>query len=239
MAKIPPAVEVRNISLERKVNSVKGWSEWSVGEIFFPDVEDAVLFYYSAAADYSGIRTPYRLWKEAFRRIGSLRSASSNKLVSALQSLESGASDSLKKLIKSTERKGAPDLLLEREGELYFVEVKVSDSLSKQQSAWLKGMIDAGLNVFVVRVKPVYIGAQVTEDEYLIREFEKQMTGYISDADNPEIHKAFAHAKRSLTNFNGYSLISSLEFESRIHKLYTAERLEETFKRLAREKKRG
>jgi len=95
------------------------------------------------------------------------------------------------------------------------------------------------IGVFVVRVKPVYIGAQVTEDEYLIREFEKQMTGYISDTDNPEMHKAFAHAKRSLTNFNGYELNSSLEFESRIHKLYTAERIEETFKRLAREKKRG
>ena len=234
MAKIPSDMKVRKISLERKVNSEKGWSEWLVGKSFFPDVEDAALVHYSAREGYSGMRTPYRIWKEAFRGIGSKRKSSSSRLVAILQSLDSGASDALKTLIKSTERKGAPDLLLEKDGKTYFAEVKVSDSLSKEQLIWLKGMTAAGLNVFIVRVKPDYVGVQVSEDEYLIREFEKEMSEYISGTDNPEMQNAFAHAKRSLTNFNGYEINSSLEFESRIHKLYTTERLEETFNRLSK-----
>ena len=234
MTKIPPDVEVRKISLERKVNTEKGWSEWSVGDSFFPDVEDAVLVRYSAKEGFSGIRTPYRIWKEAFRGIGSNRKSSSNRLVTVLQSMDSGATGALTSLIRSTERKGAPDLLLEKEGELFFVEVKVSDSLSKQQLVWLKGMIGAGLNVFIVRVRPEYVGTQVTQDDYIIGEFEKEMSEYISETDNPEMQNAFAHAKRSLTKFDGYEVNSSLEFESRIHKLYTAERLDETFNRLSK-----
>ena len=234
MAKIPPDIEVRKIGLERKVNNAKGWSEWSIGESFFPDVEDAVLVHYSAKEGYSGIRTPYRIWKEAFRGIGTDRRSSSNRLIAVMRSLESGATDALKSLISSTERKGAPDLLLEKEGEIYFAEVKVSDSLSTQQLAWLKGMIAAGLNVFIVRVKPKNIGAKITKDEYLIREFEKEMSEYISSAEHPEMRNAFAYAKRSLTKFDGYDINSSLEFESRIHKLYTTERLEETFNRLSK-----
>ncbi|MCH8928462.1 MAG: VRR-NUC domain-containing protein [Candidatus Marinimicrobia bacterium] len=236
MAKIPDDIEVRKIGLERKVNPEKGWSEWWAGTQFYPDVEDAVLAYYVANGNFSGIRTTYRIWKEAFRGIGTNRKSSSNQLITVLRSLDSGATDALKSLIKSTDRKGAPDLLLSKDGEVYFAEVKVSDSLSTQQLAWLKGMISTGLNVFIVRVKPDYVGVQVTKDDYIIGEFEKEMWDYISSADNPEMRNAFAYAKRSLTNFDGYDINSALEFESRIHKLYTTERLEETFNRLSKKR---
>lgn len=216
------------------MNSGKGWSEWRVGDKFFPDVEDAVLAHYKSEENYSGIRTTYRIWKEAFRGIGTDRRSTSNPLVALLQSLGDPAKDVLLSLIRSTERKGAPDLLLEKDSEIYFAEVKVSDSLSTQQLAWLKGMTAAELNVFIVRVKPGLNGVQITKDEYLIGEFEKEMSEYISHAENPEMRNAFAYAKRSLTKFDGYDINSSLEFESRIHKLYTTERLEETFNRLSK-----
>ena len=232
-AKSSKEIEVRKIRLERKFNPDKGWSEWFVGGKYFPDVEDAALEYLISESGGSGLRTPYRLWKEAFGGIKNNRiKQRANKIVEALRSFDSRKLESIKELIDSTNRKGAPDLLVVQGENIQFVEVKVSDSLSNEQTNWLEGLLNAGINAYLIRVKPEHNGKQMTRDEYIISAIEEEMLKYINDTAHPNSIDAFASAKRSLTGFDGYSLDSTIEFESRIHKLFAGNKIEESYHRL-------
>lgn len=225
-------IAVRKIRLDRKLNPDKGWSEWLVGTEYYPDVEDAVLEYLSSESGVSGLRTPYRIWKEAFGGIKNSREKRANKLVELLRSFDSDKLETIKELIDSTSRKGAPDLLVTEGENIHFVEVKVSDSLSDEQTHWLEGLMNSGINAYLIRVKPEYIGKQMTRDRYIISTIEEQMLKYIKDTDHPNPVDAFASAKRSLTGFDGYNLNSTLEFESRVHKLFAGNKIEESYQRL-------
>ena len=230
-------IEVRKIKLERKLNPDKGWSEWFVGGKYYPDVEDATLEYLISETGISGLRTPYRIWKEAFGGINNSRKKQrANKLVEALRSFDSHKLEAITELIDSTDRKGAPDLLVMQGENIYFVEVKVSDSLSNEQTNWLEGLINTGINAYLIRVIPEYIGKQMTRDEYIISTIEEQMLKYIKNTDHPNPVDAFASAKRSLTGFDGYSLDSTVEFESRIHKLFEENKIEESYHRLIKKR---
>ena len=227
------AFVVRKIRLERKLNPEKGWSEWFVGGKYYPDVEDAALEYLISEAGVSGLRTPYRIWKEAFGGIKNSRKIQlANKLVETLRSYDSYKLEAITELIGSTNRKGAPDLLVMQGENIHFVEVKVSDSLSDEQTNWLEGLMNSGIDAYLIRVKPANIGKQMTRDQYIISTIEEQMLKYIKDTDHPNPVDAFASAKRSLTGFDGYSLDSTVEFESRIHKLFAGNKIEESYQRL-------
>ncbi len=232
MAQSSSDIVERKIRLERKLNPEKGWSEWFVGGKYFQDVEDAELEYLSSESGVSGIRTPYRIWKEAFGGIKNSRKKRANKLVEALRSFDFHKLEAIKELIDSTNRKGAPDLLVMRGENIHFVEVKVSDSLSNEQANWLEGLMNSGIDAYLIRVKPEHIGKQVTRDRYIISTIEEQMLEYIKETDRPNPVDAFASAKRSLTGFDGYSLDSTVEFESRIHKLFSGKKIEESYHRL-------
>ena len=64
------------------------------------------------------------------------------------------------------------------------------------------------------------------------------MFDYINSSESPNAVEAFAHAKRALTNFDEYSINSTLEFEADIHRLFGNDRLEKTFDKLINEKGR-
>ena len=232
-------IVVRKIRLDRKLNPDKGWSEWFVGTEYYPDVEDAVLEYLISESGVSGLRTPYRFWKEAFGGMKNSRGKRANKLVEALRSFDFHELEAIKELIDSTNRKGAPDLLVIQGENIHFVEVKISDSLSNEQTNWLEGLLDTGFDAYLIRVKPEYIGKQMTRDQYIISTIEEQMLKYINDTDHPNPVDAFASAKRSLTGFDGYSLDSTVEFESRIHKLFAGNKIEESYHRLIKNRPGG
>ena len=238
MAKIPAEIEVDRISLNRKLNPAKGWSEWFVDDEYFTDVEDAVAAYFNQTKEFLSFRTSYKVWQEAFSSLDLDKRRLSSKLAELLRSLDVKTKKTLKILIHSTERKGAPDLLLKKGGKNFFVEVKVRDSLSNQQLKWLKVMKKIGLETFIVRVKPVKEGIQLKKNDFIIQEFEKHMLEYINRTETPTAKKAFAHAKRSLTNFDDYRIDSTLEFESEIHKLFGKERLGRTYDKLFKDKKK-
>ena len=232
-AKSSKEIEVRKIRLERKLNPDKGWSEWFVGGKYYPHVEDAALEYLISESGFGGLRTPYRLWKEAFGGIKNNRiKQRANKIDEALRSFDPLKLKAIKELIDSTSRRGAPDLLVIQGENIQFVEVKVSDSLSNEQKNWLNGLMDSGIDAYLIRVKPEHNGKQMTRDEYIISAIEEQMLNYIKDTAHPNPVDAFASAKRSLTGFNGYSLDSTVEFESRIHKLFAGNKIEKSYHRL-------
>ena len=238
MAKIPSDIELMKISINRKLNRAKGWSEWHVAGDYFAEVEDAVIAYFSQSKEYDGIRTSYKVWREAFSSIDLNSNRQKSELTILLKSLQPNDIKALKELIKSTDRKGAPDLLLKRNGKPVFAEVKVSDSLSSQQLKWLKEMKSIGIENFVIRVKPLNDGIQLKKNEFINREFERRMLEYINGSESPNAAEAFAHAKRALTNFWEYRIDSTLEFEADIHRLFGNDRLEKTFDKLIKEQGR-
>ena len=238
MAKIPTYIEVKRVSLIRKLNPVKGWSEWFVDDEYFADVEDAVAAYFNQMKEFWSIRTSYVDWRKAFSSLDLDKSRQLSELAEVLRSLNAQTKKTLKTLIYSTERQGAPDLLLKRGDNCFFVEIKVADSLSNQQLKWLKEMKKIDLKTFIVRVKPVMEGIQLKKNDFIIQEFEKYMLEYISRSETPTAEKAFAHAKRSLTKFDDYRIYSTLEFESDIHKLFGSERLDRTYDKLFKENKK-
>ena len=236
MAKIPSDIELMKISLNRKLNPAKGWSEWHVADEYFAEVEDAVIAYFSQTKEYDGIRTSYKVWREAFSSIDLNSNRQKSELTILLQSLKPNDTKALKVLIKSTDRKGAPDLLLKkRKDKFIFAEVKVTDSLSLQQLKWLREMRSMGIENYVIRVKPLINDIQLTKHEFINREFEKSMLEYINGSESPNATEAFAHAKRSMTKFDDYRIDSTLEFEADIHRLFGNDRLEKTFKKLIKE----
>ena len=79
----------------------------------------------------------------------------------------------------------------------------------------------------------------MTRDEYIISAIEEEMLKYINDTAHPNSVDAFASAKRSLTGFDGYSLDSTIEFESRIHKLFAGNKIEESYHRLIKNRPGG
>ena len=232
MAKIPSYIELMKISLNRKLNPAKGWSEWCVADEYFAEVEDAVIAYFSQTKEYDGFRTSYKVWREAFSSIDLNSNRQKSELTILLQSLKPNDTKALKALINSTDRKGAPDLLLKHEGKPIFAEVKVSDSLSSQQLKWLREMKSIGIENFVIRVKPLKDGIQLKKNEFINREFERHMLEYINGSESPNAAEAFAHAKRALTNFGEYKIDSTIEFEADIHRLFGNDRLEKTFDKL-------
>ena len=236
MAKIPSDIKVNKISLDRKLNPAKGWSEWHVAGEYFDEVEDAVIAHFSQTKEYEGLRTSYKVWREAFSSIDLKSNRQKSELATLLQSLKPNSLKALKTLIRSTERRGAPDLLLRRNGNFRFAEVKVSDSLSNQQLKWLEELHRIGFETFVIRVTPSKKGIQLKKNEFIIREFEKSMFEYINSSESPNAAEAFAHAKRALTNFDEYRIDSTLEFEADIHRLFGNDRLEKTFDKLINEK---
>ncbi len=238
MAKIPSDIEVVELSLDRKLNPSKGWSEWHVADAYFAEVEDAVIARFSQTKEYDGFRASYKVWREAFSSIDLKSNRQKSELANLLQSLKPHKTKALKALTESTDRKGAPDLLLKRKDKFSFAEVKVSDSLSSQQLKWLKEMSSIGMENFVIRVKPLEDGIQLKKSEFINREFKKAMLEYINDSDSPNAAEAFAHAKRALTNFGEYRIDSTLEFEADIHRLFGRDRLEKTFDKLIKEKSR-
>ena len=238
MAKIPFDIKVVKISLNRKLNPSKGWSEWHVADAYFAEVEDAVIAHFSQTKEYNGFRTSYKVWREAFSSIGLNSNQQKSELANLLQSLKPNDTKALKALTESTDRRGAPDLLLKRKDKFSFAEVKVSDSLSSQQLQWLKEMSSIGMENFVIRVKVLEDGIQLKKSEFINREFKKAMLEYINDSDSPNAAEAFAHAKRALTNFGEYRIDSTLEFEADIHRLFGRDRLEKTFDKLIKEKSR-
>ena len=238
MAKIPSDIEVVELSLDRKLNPSKGWSEWRVADAYFAEVEDAVIAHFSQTKEYNGFRTSYKVWREAFSSIGLNSNQQKSELANLLQSLKPNDTKALKALTESTDRRGAPDLLLKRKDKFSFAEVKVSDSLSSQQLQWLKEMSSIGMENFVIRVKVLEDGIQLKKSEFINREFKKAMLEYINDSDSPNAAEAFAHAKRALTNFGEYRIDSTLEFEADIHRLFGRDRLEKTFDKLIKEKSR-
>ncbi len=238
MAKIPSDIKVNKISLDRKLNPAKGWSEWHAAGEYFAEVENAVIAHFSHTKEYEGLRTSYKVWREAFSSIDLKSNRQRSELATLLQSLKPNSIKALKTLIRSTERRGAPDLLLRRNGNFRFAEVKVSDSLSNQQLKWLEELHRIGFETFVIRVTPSKKGIQLKKNEFIIREFEKSMFEYINNAESPNAAEAFAHAKRALTNFDEYRIDSTLEFESDIHRLFGIDKLEKTFDKLINEKDR-
>ncbi len=238
MAKTVSDIEVKRISLNRNLNPAKGWSEWFVDDEYFADVEDAVAAYFNQMKEFRSIRTSYVDWREAFSSLDLDKSRQLSELAELLRSLNADAKKTLKTLISSTDRKGAPDLLLKRGDKIFFLEVKVADSLSNQQLKWLKEMKKLGLETFIVRVKPVKEGIQLKKNDFIIQEFEKYMLEYISRSDIPTAEEAFAHAKRSLTKFDDYRIDSTLEFESAVHRLFGKERLDRTYDKLFKENKK-
>ena len=133
MAKIPSDIEVVELSLDRKLNPSKGWSEWHVADAYFAEVEDAVIAQFSQTKEYNGFRTSYKVWREAFSCIGLKLNRQKSELATLLRSVKPNSIKALKALTESTDRRGAPDLLLKRKDKFVFAEVKVSDSLSSQQ----------------------------------------------------------------------------------------------------------
>ena len=238
MVKIPSDIEVVKLSLDRKLNPAKGWSEWRVVDAYFAEVEDAVIAHFSQTKEYDGFRTSYKVWREAFSSIGLKLNRQKSELATLLRSLKPNSIKALKALTESTDRRGAPDLLLKRKDKFSFAEVKVSDSLSSQQLKWLKEMSSIGMENFVIRVKVLKNGIQLKKSEFINREFEKAMLEYINDSDSPNAAEAFAHAKRALTNFGEYRIDSTLEFEADIHRLFGRDRLEKTFDKLIKEQSR-
>ena len=238
MAKIPSDIKVNKISLDRKLNPTKGWSEWHVAGEYFDEVEDAVIAHFSQTKEYEGLRTSYKVWREAFSSIDLKSNRQKSELATLLQSMKPNAIKALKTLIQSTERRGAPDLLLKHGDKFRFAEVKVSDSLSNQQLIWLEELRKIAVETFVIRVTAVNKGIQLKKNEFIIREFEKSMVEYINSSESPNAAEAFAHAKRSLTNFKEYRIDSTLEFEADIHRLYGDDRLEKTFNKLIQERGR-
>lgn len=238
MAKIPSDIVVMKISISRKLNPAKGWSEWNVADEYYAEVEEAVIAYFSQTKEYDGFRTSYKVWREAFSGMNLKSDRQKSELTILLQSLKPYETESLKALIKTTDRKGAPDLLLKHEDKFIFAEVKVSDSLSSRQLKWLKEMKRIGIENFVIRVKPEREGIQLKKNEFINREFEKSMLEYINGSESPNAPEAFAHAKRALTNFGEYSIGSTLEFEADIHRLFGNDRLERTFDKLIKEHNR-
>ncbi|TFB10185.1 VRR-NUC domain-containing protein [Candidatus Marinimicrobia bacterium MT.SAG.3] len=236
MTEISSEIEVTKISLNRKLNPAKGWSEWYVAGEYFAEVEDAVIAHFSQTKEYEGLRTSYKVWRDAFSSIDLKSNRKKSGLATLLQSLNPNSIKALKRLIRSTERRGAPDLLLKHGDKFRFAEVKVSDSLSNQQLKWLEELRSIGFETFVIRVTPSKKGIQLKKNEFIIREFEKSMFEYINSSESPNAAEAFAHAKRALTNFEEYSINSTLEFEADIHRLFGNDRLEITFSRLINEK---
>ena len=225
------------VTLQRRVNASVGWSQWYVGGSFYESVEEAVLACLTSEGA-EGLRMPYARWREVYRWLerggSSLPAGEASQTsricradapwVGVLSRLSGSELKTIGSLARAYGWKGAPDIILEGEGKLTFVEVKSGgDALSSAQRGWARGLLATGLPYLLVQVQKDTVGEEVSRDDFIHETVRDSIRRYVAVRNGSHTSNGlslFAFVRDSLCGVGKQDMVLALQLESRLHALY-------------------